>query len=672
MTMAMLRSVNDFVDRNLAKKRLLAYLSASGPTVVWLHGQADVGKTALLNQLPLLAKQAKDKSLRILVAIADGKANDPVKVMNAVAREFQTHGLMEWRKSYRNYEKLRRRVERAPNAPDSVSKSLLSRVIDGVSNMTIPGTGIPAASFLKEEEVQSFKEFLPNVLNQREEKRLDDLSARLTPLFVKELGRVCQAGYRVVLAFDDFEKTEASLGPWLFPLFQTDEFEDLNCLALISSCRPRPNARHYYSEPDYEYRYREEILLSPFPYIPPAPDQNDAWRDYQEITGWLERLTQGPGSPEGLLKRAEGFPGLAQTLARRGTGIKRTVGKILGQIEEKKIARVCSVPRYLDADVFCQLTGEVCAPDDFEKLDRWPFVHEDEEQGEFGGKLVYNPAVRRLVLHFIYRRYKNEYISANEQMRDFHRERFRALGPEAEMSPEWIRMHKEYSYHALAANPRQHLHEALEFLVQCLHDYVHDDEYTLKLIGNLANSFEEIAHIQRERTDFSRPLDNWYRRLDSFIEQYLKEKDGSEDDPQLELLEDLCRYNDQCGQKGTECQGYTVMSSAAKKLAHLVKGILLFEDGDYDAALQDFDTALALDGEFAEPYFWRAFVRAIQGEYPNEVCKLLERAQELERELTKEDIQNLEEKLTQQEHNYWRRLMGVSRFRRIVESVGEF
>jgi hypothetical protein len=176
---------------------------------------------------------------------------------------------------------------------------------------------------------------------------------------------------------------------------------------------------------------------------------------------------------EEVLRLTGGLPVLVSTLANKRPGDPDAVSDpSAGAVEQflrsepsvrRKVAGICALPRWLDADVFRVLV--VDRPDDeldalYEWLTALPFV------GERGERVQYHDVVRAPMLRRERRKSRREWAGRHRRLAEAFARGATTSGPAGSTEDlwedeEWRELRLEETYHLLCARPPAALGDAL-------------------------------------------------------------------------------------------------------------------------------------------------------------------------------------------------------------------
>ncbi|MEW2569287.1 tetratricopeptide repeat protein [Streptomyces sp. NPDC047070] len=577
-----------------------------------VHGTAGVGKTFLVQELRQLARERG-----ALTAYIDERAGSVPEAMAEVCVQFADQGrrLKDLERRLAVYRDRRHEAEAAALAalapeqgqqgqPRSASAGSRTAVGLGLAAVeaAVPGAGL-------------FTGALPaDLLAQGADRLRTGLSARfrnpddielvmspekvITPVLLRELRAAASATPWIVLFFDTYERTGPFLDPWLYDLVTRQEADSrLPATVLVVTAGQRPLDTARWSGTGSV----ADVSLAPF--------------TESESRGLLagKGVVAEPVVKE-VLRLTGGLPVLVSTLAETRPGDPDDVGDpSAGAVKRflqwepddtrRQVARVCALPRQLDADVFRALIGHpddgLDVPDDPDALYDWltglPFV------GERGARVRYHDVVRAPMLRLERRRSRREWAGRHRRLAEtFARwrteaEAGRETGTEDLWADEeWRELRLEETYHLLCARPPAALGAALRALVEaCREDAV--------LGRGWARMLEEAGR-DTDHTD----LAEWGVRLGEALDDDTAGIAGA-----MALL--LARPGP---------------DPAGRALAHTLRGRELRYGGRHREALEEYGRALELDPRLAWAHYGRGYTHQLLDDFPAALAAL-DRADEL-------------------------------------------
>ncbi|PSM43975.1 hypothetical protein C6Y14_06255 [Streptomyces dioscori] len=603
-----------------------------------VHGTAGVGKTFLVQELRQLARERG-----ALTAYVDERAGSVPEAMAEMCRQFADQGrrLKELERRLAVYRDRRHEAEAAalaalapeqaqqqgqpgqpgqPGLPGQQGQpqpaSAGSRAAVGLGlaavEAAVPGAGL-LTSALPADLLAQGADRLRTGLSARF-RNPDDIELVmspekvLTPVLLRDLRAAASATPWIVLFLDTYERTGPFLDPWLYDLVTRHEADGglpAAVLVVTSGQRPLDTARW--------------SGIGSVADMPLAPFTESESRGLLAGKG----VVAEPVVKE-VLRLTGGLPVLVSTLAETRPGGPDDVddpsaGAVKRFLQwepddtRRQVARVCALPRQLDADVFRALVGhpgggpdspdephasdELHAPDELHALYDWltglPFV------GERGSRVRYHDVVRAPMLRLERRRSPRAWAGRHRRLAEtFARWRTETeAGRETEnlwADEEWRELRLEETYHLLCARPPAALGAALRALVEaCREDAA---------LGRAWARMLEDAGRDTDHTD----LADWGIRLGEALDDDTAGIAGA-----MALL--LAR-------PGPDTTG--------RALAHTLRGRELRYGGEHRRALEEYGRALELDPHLAWAHYGRGYTHQLLDDFPAALTAL-DRADEL-------------------------------------------
>ncbi|MFH8467642.1 BREX system ATP-binding domain-containing protein [Streptomyces sp. NPDC017991] len=582
-----------------------------------VHGTAGVGKTFLVQELRQLARERG-----ALTAYVDERAGSVPEAMAEVCHQFADQGrrLKDLERRLAVYRDRRHEAEAAALAalaaeqaqqqghqqgqPPPQPASAGSRTAVGLGlaavEAAVPGAGL-LTSALPADLLAQGADRLRTGLSARF-RNPDDIELVmspekvLTPVLLRELRTAASATPWIVLFLDTYERTGPFLDPWLYDLVTRHEADGgLPATVLVVTAGQRPLDTARWSGTGSV----ADVPLAPF--------------TESESRGLLagKGVVAEPVVKE-VLRLTGGLPVLVSTLAETRPGDPDDVddpsaGAVKRFLQwepddtRRQVARVCALPRQLDADVFralvCHPDGGPDLPGDPDELYDWltglPFV------GERGARVRYHDVVRAPMLRLERRRSRREWAARHRRLAEtFARWRTEAeAGRETEnpwTDEEWRELRLEETYHLLCARPPAALGAALRTLVEaCREDAV---------LGRAWARMLADAGRDTDDTD----LTQWGERLGEALDDDTAGIAGA-----MALL--LARPGP---------------DTAGRALAHTLRGRELRYGGEHRQALEEYGRALELDPRLAWAHYGRGYTHQLLDDFPAALTAL-DRADEL-------------------------------------------
>ena len=338
-----------------------------------VHGTAGVGKTFLVQELQHLARERG-----ALTAYVDESAGSVPEALQEICDQFADQGrrLKDLERRLAAYRDRRREAEAAVLAalapepapgPSAGSRAAVEFGI-GVVEATVPGGGLLGRA-LPADQLAQGADRLRAGLSARF-RNSDDIELvmspekALTPILLRELRAAASAAEWIVLFLDTYERTGPYLDPWLYETLTRATAESgLPATLVVVTAGQRPLDSARWSGLDSV----TEVPLAPF-------TEAEARRLLAAKGVVAEPVV------EEVLRLTGGLPVLVSTLANKRPGDPDDVRDPSATAVERflksepavrrKVARICALPRRLDADVFRVLV--VDRPDDeLDELYEW-------------------------------------------------------------------------------------------------------------------------------------------------------------------------------------------------------------------------------------------------------------------------------------------------------------
>ncbi|MFF3484045.1 tetratricopeptide repeat protein [Streptomyces sp. NPDC002701] len=573
-----------------------------------VHGTAGVGKTFLVQELRHLARERG-----ALTAYVDESAGSVPEALAEICAQFADQGrrLKDLERRLAAYRDRRHEAEAAalaalapePGAPPGPSAGSRTAVELGiaVAEATVPGGGLIGRALPAEQLAQSADRLRAGLgarFRNADDIELVTAPERvLTPVLLRELrtaaasASASAAGW-IVLFFDTYERTGAYLDPWLHEtVSRASAGGGLPATVVVVTAGQRPLDPARWSGLDSV----TDVPLEPF-------TEAEARRLLAAKGVVAEPVV------EEILRLTGGLPVLVSTLARDRPGAPDAVGDPSATAVERflksepdvrrKVAGICSLPRWLDADVFRVLvTGR---PDDeLDALYTWltglPFV------GERGERVRYHDVVRAPLLRLERRRSPREWTTRHRRLAEAFAEWRDDVGAGRETEElwedeEWRALLLEETYHRLCARPSASatLAEALGLLVEAG-----------RRDGVVGRQWARMLRDAGDTTDH-RVLRTWGRELDEAL---------ADDDAGVRRATDLL-----LARPG--------LDPAGRARAHALRGRELRNGREYERALAEFDRALELAPGLSLAHYGQGVTLQLMGDFPAGLAAL-DRADEL-------------------------------------------
>ncbi|MFD3308966.1 tetratricopeptide repeat protein [Streptomyces sp. NPDC058694] len=577
-----------------------------------VHGPAGVGKTFLVQELRHLARERG-----ALTAYVDERAGSVPEALSEICEQFADQGrrLKELERRLTAYQERRHEAEAAVlaalaggPAPEPEAASAGSRAAVGLGlaavEATLPGGGL-LTSALPADRLALGADRLRAGLGARF-RNPDDIELVtspekvLTPILLRELRTAATSASAfssststsewIVLFFDTYERTGPYLDPWLHEtITRGTAGSGLPATVVVVTAGQRPLDPARWSGLDSV----ADVPLAPF-------TETESRRLLAGKGVVAERVV------EEVLRLTGGLPVLVSTLANKRPGAPDAVSDPSATAVERflrsepsvrrKVAGICALPRWLDADVFRVLV--VDRPDDeldalYEWLTGLPFV------GERGERVQYHDVVRAPMLRMERRRSPREWAGRHRRLAEafarWGEDVGAGRGPEDLWEDEeWRGLRLEETYHLLCARPPAALGEALRSLVlTCREDAVAGRRWA-RMLAEAGDATDNAA------------LREWGRELGEALAD-----DGTGVAGAMALL---------VARPGLDTGG--------RAAAHTLRGRELRHGGEYVRALEEYARALELDPELAWAHYGRGFTHRLMNDLPAALAAF-DRADEL-------------------------------------------
>jgi tetratricopeptide (TPR) repeat protein len=405
-----------------------------------VHGEGGVGKSTLLEQWRLIARQRGAADARI-----DEHVYGVPEAMAAVADQLGTGAMKEFQARYSAFLRGREQIERDPQAPLELwSRVARTGVKVGLhASKVVPGAG-PVVDLvdgeLAAEAVDRVRVFLTRTLrDSRDVRLLLSPAEELSPVFVSGLATVA-ARVPVVLFFDTFEQTGAFLDGWLRDLL-AGRYGELPLAVLLVVAGRLPLDANRWSE-----------FLGLVEPVPLAVFTEAEARQLLAVKGVTDERTV-----EVILALSGGLPLLVDMLAKNRPADPSAVGDPSGTAVERflkweqdearqRAALAGALPRRVDEDLLAAATDMLDASAVFGWLSRQPFV------SAHAGRYQYHEVVRAPMLRWQRQRSLQRWRADHVRLAERYRRWREGLGPEADWSDTtWRDYQIEETYHRLCA-----------------------------------------------------------------------------------------------------------------------------------------------------------------------------------------------------------------------------
>ncbi|GAA2523913.1 tetratricopeptide repeat protein [Streptomyces longisporus] len=550
-----------------------------------VHGNAGVGKTSLIRQWETVARE-----LGAVSTYVDDDVHSALEAMEAVSTQLGKQGLAlkGFDKALATY---RQRLHEAETAPGgqvsaetttpgqavSVSSTVAAQV--GLAGLSLlPGVGVFTAAVNPQQIAQGadrLRAMLSIRLRNHDDVRLVMSPVQvLTPLFLEDLAEVARRRPWVVLFFDVYERTGPVLDTWLRDVLVTTEYGELPVnVQVVLSGQGRLDARCWGDWLDLIAEVPLEVFT------------DTEARQLMAAKGITDERVI-----EVVLRLSGRLPVLVDTLAQRRPHSPDAVGDPSGTAVERFLkwetdphrrtaALACALPLQLDEDIYRAAVPEAAA-DQYPWLRALPFV-----TGQ-GGRCRYHDVVRAPMLRLQRAQSPAQWQTQQTRLADTFQQWRHSL--EATLAPEdrwddgqWREHRLAETYHRLCANPNQALPDALLELVRAC-------AYHPAALRRWAQIVTQAGLDAA-----SDKLTEWGQRLETATED-----DTVGSIPALTVLLTA-----------------TELSTAGQAFARAIRGREHRNADNFDAALTDYTTALALDADLARAHSGRGRTYFEMGRY---------------------------------------------------------
>ncbi|WP_157531454.1 tetratricopeptide repeat protein [Kitasatospora sp. Root107] len=531
-----------------------------------VRGNAGVGKTSLLRQLEVVAREQDS-----VTAYLDDDVHSVVEAMAAISAQCERQGrpLKRFDRLLATYRQRRHEAESAPvgqsDGEPSVAGSLAAQVgLAGLGAVPVVGA---LAGVMDAQQVAAGADRLRGMLSARLRSH-DDVQLvltpvpLLTPVFLADLTELARQRPRVVLFFDTYERTAPVLDGWLRELLVDGGHGELPLNVLVVLAGQRRLDPGFWAD---AMDLVAELPLEVFTETEARQLLTTRGITDEQVTGTVLRL-------------AGGLPVLLDTLAQaRPTGpgaVQDPSGTAVGLVVGTGHNSYNNVPLQLDQDVYRVLAEG----DHYAWLHALPFVNEQ------AGKARYHEVVRTPMLRLQRARsplgWREQHTALAEAFGRWRSALEQDLPSDGRWEDgTWLEYRLSETYHRLCANPHQALPGALVELVDACAS------------GDSAcrRAARTIALAARDTE--AEPLAHWGEQLA-----------GLDESPELTLLTLLLT------QPGLPAE-HRVACFLARADRHQL-------GGDHSAAAGDCSAALALDPECARAHATRARSRQALKQLP--------------------------------------------------------
>jgi len=420
-----------------------------------VHGDPGVGKTFLLHRLQGIALERGARC-----AFVDDRVFDVPGTMSAIADQLasQHARLRSFERRYQRYEE--RRLALLADQPwQTDAPLLLARLAVRLglrAARPVPVVGFAAEALEPEvvDQVDHLHSLLTRVLRTRRDARLVLAPVEeLTPLFVQDLNQVA-ARRPLALFFDTYERTAPLLDPWLIDVIEHRLYGDLPANLTITIASQERLDPHRWAGLLTEI---EPIELGRFSEA--EARQLLATKNVRD-EAVVEAIFALTGRlPLEVAMLAERSPVDPAALVRPGSDAVEQFLHLETNERRREVAMLAALPRLVDEDAVAELTGrEEDAPELYDWLRHRSFVVEQ------GGACGYHELVRTPLLRLQRERAPQRWRRNHRRLADLNRDCRRDLhlgDAEGWNDAGWQRYLLEETYHRLCATPLAALQPAL-------------------------------------------------------------------------------------------------------------------------------------------------------------------------------------------------------------------
>ncbi|MGW1495222.1 tetratricopeptide repeat protein [Streptomyces sp. NPDC002402] len=552
-----------------------------------VHGQAGVGKSSLLRQWDTVARE-----LGAATAYLDDDANSVIEAMEAIGLQFARQGLA-FKAFERQLALYHQRCHEAEEVtgpqgfvevgggplPTPTASSTVAAQASLAGLGLLPGVGAVAGA-IDPQQLARGADRLRTSLSARFRSHRDAqlvLSPLgvLTPVFLADLAEAAERRPWLVLFFDVLEQTGPLLNEWLRDVLVDGEYGELpNNVVAVLSGQGDLDARCWGDHLDLVV----EVPL-------------DAFTEGEARRLLAARGVVSESVIQAILHMTGGLPVLVDTLAQNrpqyvgeiedasDTAVVRFL-KWIRDPQQQNIARSCSLPLHLDEDVYRAIAPAALA-DQYTWLRSLPFVTGPP------GRSRYHDVVRAPMIRLHRTQSPARWRQQQNQLADVYRERCRRQESALPSSAYWgnsvWREHKLHeTYHRLCA-------DSAHALPDSLHETVLACEHGGAVVRRWAQMLLQAGH------DADSPsLRDWGQRISASSEENEVTNTG-------DVLSQL-----------TAVPG---LPTASRALAYTLRANQRRAAGEYDHALEDYATALALAPDLCRAHCGVGETQRLAGRY---------------------------------------------------------
>ena len=406
--------------------------------ILLTHGIGGVGKSWLLNQIELQARQRG----RVTAKVDD----DQVSV-DEILKKFrddlvkQGFRLKEFDESYQRFRQLKSETEKALSQWKEKRDEQIAHTagrITGKGAAAIAKLFFPSRAALEffggdekleQITVDAFGFLVKYFKTQEERDFLENPLLQLTRSFIKDINAICEKK-QVILLFDTYEKLSKYSDEWLCHTFLKQPLSDQVLLAIAGREQFSPRWLEY--EPLLKQRSLEVFTAE------------------EARTYLFSRGITDPQTVEDILKVSGRLPVYLAMLAIQSDGsvqeldtpLEPVVERFLrgistGNVNHRDAVLRCAFPRFFDKDIVKWMIGSENEAELFDWLHILPFVYRKQ------GGWRYHEIVRTQLLRYKWQESRDEYGELHRKVLAYYREH-----SEGEMFPEEL-------YHRMCTDPDQ-------------------------------------------------------------------------------------------------------------------------------------------------------------------------------------------------------------------------
>jgi tetratricopeptide (TPR) repeat protein len=578
--------------------------------IISIWGQGGIGKSTLLTRFIDEAHFAEFKDY-CLTATVDEQQTIPASIMEKFATQLHMHGAFE--KALKQYKKLLRTQQTEWEIlPDMLAKRMPTFAGAAVE-------GVPFVGPLLGEGVKATAEHLldrrNNLLRHRDAELLEDPVNELTRVFIDELNRLAESQVllgsqrvrklRVILFFDTFEQLADEAAPWLLNYFLP---ADINASIVLIIAGRDPIERSIPEETKRWLPYIDNEIIYWIPLNSFTEDETRAYLNKRDITD-PERINT-------IWRLSRGLPLYLSLLTSNPQGRVDPAADVVANFlrwipEGEQIKRQLALDASLFSRPFNQddLTAFIYLPEnELPSLYRWliaqPFVRSQD------GRYSYHDLAQELFSRHLYQRSKKEYDAARRSIVNYYKRLLEEIQGEKGLEV-------------------YHLMEYLELVLALTEQWfmLPDEASHLKVIELILKTFQhtdaeqngEIAKFLRElyERQYSIKINSDAQQTTKHLLQYIEADARSQD--RLIAATALLKRVEQSSS----------FSLDVRAQIYSDRGWAYLRLKEYEQAVSDFNSALALKPKYVDAYNGRGMIYCLLKDYELALAEL-DRALELD------------------------------------------